>query len=72
MLYGPPTTGSSLNDFWQRDAGGAWSLRQINNGSTLADFAARVSAVPEPGVLALGGLGVLLLAALRRFGKGPG
>ena len=67
LLYGPPTTGSSFNDFWQKSSTGAWSLNQINNGSTLADFAARVTAVPEPGVLALGGLGALLLGGLRRL-----
>ena len=73
LLYGPPTLpGSSFNDFWQKDGAGNWSLNQINNGNTLADFAARVSAVPEPGVLALGGLGALLLAGLRRFRKPPG
>jgi len=55
LLYGPPDVGSSFNDFWQADGAGAWSLNQINNGNTLADFAARISAVPEPGVLALGG-----------------
>ena len=70
LLYGPPTVGSSLDDFWQRDGTGAWGLRQVSG--SLSDFAARVSAVPEPGVLPLGGLGVLLLAALRRFRKRPG
>jgi hypothetical protein len=71
LLYGPPNVGSSFNDFWQKDGTGTWSLHQINNGSPLADFAARVSAVPEPGVLALGGLGALLLAGLGRFRKPP-
>jgi len=69
LLYGPPSTGSSFNDFWQKDGTGSWGLRQINGGATLANFAARVTAVPEPGVLALGGLGALLLAGLRRFRK---
>ena len=68
LLYGPPTPpGSSFNDFWQKDGTGAWSLMTINGN--LADFAARVSAVPEPGVLALGSLGALLLAGLGRFRK---
>jgi hypothetical protein len=71
LLYGPPNVGSSFNDFWQKDGAGAWSLMQINNGATLADFAARVTAVPEPGILALSGLGALLLAGLRRFRKAP-
>jgi hypothetical protein len=70
LLYGPPNVGSSFNDFWQND-GTAWSLMQINNGNTPANFAAQFSAVPEPGVLALGGLGALLLAGLRRFRRAP-
>jgi len=73
LLYGPPTPpGSSFNDFWQKDGTGTWSLMQVNGGATLADFAARVTAVPEPGVLALGGFGALLLAGLRRFRKAHG
>src|SRR5881394_1692842 len=67
LLYGPPNVGSSFNDFWQNNGAGTWSLNQINNGNTLADFGARVTAVPEPGVLALGGIGALLLAGLGRF-----
>jgi len=70
LLYGPPAVGSSFNDFWQKDAAGAWSTRQIA-GAPFNDFAARFTAVPEPGVLALGGLGALLLAGLGRFRKAP-
>src|SRR5262245_2325489 len=71
LLYGPPTVGSSFNDFWQKDGAGVWSLNQINNGNTLADFAISFTAVPEPSVLVLGGVGALLLAGLRRFRKAP-
>ena len=71
LLYGPPAVGSSFNDFWQKDGAGVWSLNQINNGNTLADFAISFSAVPEPGILALGSLGALLLAGLGRFRKSP-
>ncbi len=70
LLYGPPTVGSSFNDFWQKDGTGTWSLNQINNGATLADFASRFTAVPEPGVLVLGGVGALLLG-LKRFRRTP-
>ena len=69
LLYGPPNLGSSFNDFWQKDGSGTWSLMQVNNGATEASFGARITAVPEPGVFALGGLGALLLAGLRRFRK---
>lgn len=71
LLYGPPTVGSSLNDFWQKDSTGTWSLMQVNGGATLADFATRVTAVPEPSVLALGGIGAVLLVGLRGFRKTP-
>ena len=66
LIYNPPSTGSSLNDFWQKDGGGAWSLMQVNGGLTPANFAARVTAVPEPGVFALGVLGALVCCFLKR------
>lgn len=66
LIYNPPSTGSSLNDFWQKDGAGAWSLMQVNGGLTPANFAARVTAVPEPGVFALGLLGVLVGCVFRR------
>ena len=71
LLYGPPTVGSSFNDFWLNEGANGWNLRQISGGTVPADFAARVSAVPEPGVLALGALGALFLAGLKRFRKAP-
>jgi len=71
LLSGPPSIGSNFNDFWQKDGAGAWSLMQLDGGNTVADFAARITAVPEPSILALGGVGALLLAGLRRFRKAP-
>jgi len=71
LLSGPPSTGGNFNDFWQKDGSGNWSLMTLT-GQTFSEFGAKVSAVPEPGVLALGGLGALLLAGLKRFRKGPG
>ena len=70
LVYGPPRTGTSLDSFWQND-GTAWRELQLNNGATAANFGFAVAAVPEPGVLALGGLGALLLAGLKRFRKAP-
>ena len=66
LIYNPPTTGSSLNDFWQKDGAGAWSLMQVNLGLTPANFAARVTAVPEPGVFALMMLGAIIGGAIKR------
>jgi hypothetical protein len=59
-------TGNSFNDFWFFEAG-AWELR--TNATTPMNFAARVSAVPEPSVWLLwiaGGLCGLILLRRRR------
>ena len=62
LVYGPPTVGSSFNDFWE-DSGGTWSTHLISGGAVPGDFAARVTAVPEPGTLALGVTGLLAVVA---------
>jgi len=67
LLYGPPGTGTSdPSFFWQKDGAGAWGQMFIGGG-VRSDFGARVTAVPEPGILVLGGLGALLLVGLRSF-----
>ena len=43
VLGGTDIMGSSLNDFWQKDAGG-WTLYQPDSGSEGGDFAAKLSA----------------------------
>jgi hypothetical protein len=60
LFFGPPTVGSSFNDFWENS--GSWQT-MVSTTPQFNDFAARVTAVPEPGVLALGAL-----ALLARFG----
>lgn len=60
-LYDPPTTGGNYNEYWDNTGAGGWEYRGTNSPNI--NFAARVGAVPEPGVLALGlcaGLGLLL------------
>ena len=59
MLYNPPTTGSSFDDFWQKD-GANWNTFLVDGGGTPANFAARITAVPEPSTLALGAFGTLM------------
>jgi hypothetical protein len=62
-VYSPPTVGNNFDDYWVFD-GSAWML-QTNVVSM--DFAARISAVPEPSTVLLGLCGGLLaLAWFRR------
>ncbi|MCI0539614.1 MAG: PEP-CTERM sorting domain-containing protein [Verrucomicrobiales bacterium] len=63
MLYNPPTVGTSFDDFWQRD-GATWNTFLVDGGATPANFAARITAVPEPGTMALGLVGALTLVGL--------
>ena len=51
LVYNPPTVGSSFTDFWQNNSG-TWNTYLLDNG-VAANFAARVTAVPEPTTLAL-------------------
>jgi hypothetical protein len=60
MLYNPPTVGSSFDDFWQND-GVSWNTFLIDGGGTPANFAARITAVPEPSTLAFGAIGSVAL-----------
>jgi len=53
----PADVGKSFNDFWVK-ADTVWSLQRLENGAQRADFAVRVSAIPEPSSVALGALGV--------------
>jgi len=60
--YNPPTVGSSEDSFWDRDSfDGQW-YPLFFFGDPVANFGAKVLAIPEPamtGLLALGGLAVL-------------
>lgn len=64
-LYSPPTVGNSFTDYWLRDGGGNWVLGQPNPPTTptALDFSARIDAVPEPGTIALGALGLAFICA---------
>ena len=50
VLGGTDVAGSSLNDFWQKDATG-WTLYQSDNASENADFVATLKAVKSTAIL---------------------
>ncbi len=68
LLSDTPQVGSSFKDFWQRDSNGNWGFFEVDGGATKANFVAKVTAVPEPGTLALlvGGLAGLGFLGYRR------
>ena len=69
-LFGPPTIGNSVVDYWEND-GANWVNKRVDFGNPLipTDFAATVEAVPEPstiGLLLVGGAVVLIRFKSRR------
>jgi hypothetical protein len=61
-LYDPIVTGGNYNEYWDNDGINGWQYRGTNSPNI--NFAAKVSAVPEPTVIGLGllgGLGFLIL-----------
>ena len=66
VLGDPIGIGKSFNDFWEKNGDGSWSTKIFQSGAFKANFAAQVTAVPEPGTLALVAVGGGLLLALRR------
>lgn len=67
---GTPVVGLSANDFWEKTGPGPndWALKVFAPGSPSANFAAKITAVPEPGTVALmvAGAGLVLLAVRRK------
>lgn len=61
LLYDPVTVGSSFNDFWEK-SGGVWGTKTFP--SVVANFAAQVSAIPEPATVQLMVLGGLAVAGM--------
>ncbi len=66
LVYGPPNSGTSPSVFWEF-VGGTWQSMGI--AGTTGDFAVEVTAVPEPGTLALGALALLTGAGFARYRK---
>ena len=58
-IYSPPTVGNNFDDYWVND-GVAWTLQ---TNIIAMDFAARLSAVPEPSTLLLALLGLTAIVA---------
>lgn len=67
LLFNPPTTGSSFDDFWVKNSDGTWSTFLVDSGATPANFGARVTAVPEPSTYAMALLGAAALLGYRRM-----
>ncbi len=67
---GSPSIGKSGNDFWEKFGTGAndWALKQFVGSVPTANFIATITAVPEPGTVALmvAGAGLLLVASRRK------
>jgi len=77
LIYDPPTVGGilpgnilgSYGDFWRKDAvSGVWTLFNFNQNPN-ANFAARVTAVPEPASVLLLGLACGALGVARFVGR---
>jgi len=67
-VYDPPTVGSSFGDFWQKNSG-TWNTYIFSDPAGPANFAARVTAVPEPTTVAyalLAGLSFLGYCGMKR------
>jgi hypothetical protein len=52
-LFGPPTVGNGIVDYWENNGGWVNKRVDLGNPSVPTDFAATVQAVPEPSALAL-------------------
>ncbi|KAB2674359.1 MAG: PEP-CTERM sorting domain-containing protein [Verrucomicrobia bacterium] len=67
---GSPVVGLSGSDFWEKTGSGAndWALKVIAGGTPTGNFIATITAVPEPGTVALmlAGAGLLLAASRRK------
>ncbi|MDX1953423.1 MAG: PEP-CTERM sorting domain-containing protein, partial [Verrucomicrobiota bacterium] len=65
VYYNPPTVGSSFNDWWKKTPEG-WRPFESTDSNIRNNFFARVTAVPEPSVLALALLAGAMLVVRRK------
>ena len=65
-IYETPTSGTSLDDFWQ-NSGGTWTLFRFPGGSPKGNFAAQVTAIPEASTVYLALAGGVLLFGFQIF-----
>jgi hypothetical protein len=61
LLYNAPTIGSSSAAYWEKSSVGVWDTKLLDSGNIVANFSARITAVPEPSVMALGALAGLAM-----------
>jgi hypothetical protein len=64
-LYGPATVGENYADAWV-ETGGVWALDVASGSNPALKFGAEITAVPEPGTIALGLMGVSAFLVSRR------
>ena len=63
-VYNPSTVGTNHGNYWLQDPGNNWGL--VTNNATLIGIGMQFEAAPEPSVIALAGLGGLLMTRLLR------
>lgn len=65
-IYTPPTVGTNYTDYWVQN-GSSWSV--VTNNASPVSFGMTFETTPEPSVLGLGALGMVLMAQLIRRRK---
>jgi hypothetical protein len=71
-INGPPATGTSYNDYWEKTTGN-WELYEFTNPPQPGSFGAQITAVPEPrDYTLLAGTTLVGFAVIRRICRDSG